>query len=382
MYGLMTLLSLLGLLALLRADERPNLPRLVPIALLTGLLALTHYWGLFLIATTAAVLGLRWRRGHPASGRELVALAAGLLLFAPWLPTFWFQLRHTGTPWAASPHAAQFFGTLQSWWGPASAGSAWTLFLVTVILMVIAVTERRDGPATPAEPGARGSGVVVIGAPTVSPAAGLLATGAGTIVLGLVISFFGHSGYALRYSASAFGPAVLLIALGVRALPPRAGRLVLVSVAVLGLFISYDAPFSRMRTQAVRTAAVLRPRLGPGDVVIYCPDQLGPAVHRLLPPGTRDMVYPTMGSAERIDWVDYAQRMRAASPSGFALAVTQSARARIWLVRADNYRAIGDQCQQLDRSLTEMTHGRRLWLAPDSRYGEAQALIEFDSGQE
>ena len=37
-----------------------------------------------------------WRRPIPA----LVAVAVGGLAFVPWLPTFIYQSKHTGTPWA------------------------------------------------------------------------------------------------------------------------------------------------------------------------------------------------------------------------------------------------------------------------------------------
>ena len=39
-----------------------------------------------------------WRRPIPA----LVAVAVGGLAFVPWLPTFIYQSKHTGTPWAAA----------------------------------------------------------------------------------------------------------------------------------------------------------------------------------------------------------------------------------------------------------------------------------------
>src|SRR2546426_201584 len=98
MYSLMVLLSIGGYLALLRVLRAPGTGPVVGLALISGLLLLTHYWGLYLLATAGFVLLLR--RREPGARRALVGLAAGGLLFAPWLPAFAFQLRHTGTPWA------------------------------------------------------------------------------------------------------------------------------------------------------------------------------------------------------------------------------------------------------------------------------------------
>ena len=60
------------------------------------------------------------------------------------------------------------------------------------------------------------------------------------------------------------------------------------------------------RTQAVQVAADLNAQAQPGDVVVYCPDQLGPAVDRLLTvPGVLQLTYPRMIGPARVDWVDY-----------------------------------------------------------------------------
>ncbi len=103
MYALVQLLAVAGVLAVLRALERPTVTRLLPVSLLAGLLALSHYWALFLLAAGAALLLLLATRGPgPAArtpaARTLVALLGGGVLFLPWLPTFAFQVQRTGTP--------------------------------------------------------------------------------------------------------------------------------------------------------------------------------------------------------------------------------------------------------------------------------------------
>ena len=46
------------------------------------------------------------------------------------------------------------------------------------------------------------------------------------------------------------------------------------------------------RTQSVEVAAAVAERAQPGDVVVYCPDQLGPAFSREMPDGLDEISYP------------------------------------------------------------------------------------------
>ena len=60
----------------------------------------------------------------------------------------------------------------------------------------------------------------------------------------------------------------------------------------------------------------------PGDLVVYCPDQLGPAVDRLLRvQGVTEITFPRAIGPQRVDWVDYkkviaAHRCRRLRPGG------------------------------------------------------------------
>src|SRR5581483_4287237 len=88
-------------------------------------------------------------------------------------------------------------------------------------------------------------------------------------------------------------------------------------VAVLGL-ISASQYVYQDRTQARQVADVLKAHAGPGDVVLYCPDQLGPAVTRLAPPGLHERAVPSYGSPDRVDWVDYKKRNTTANGAAIA----------------------------------------------------------------
>ena len=97
-----------------------------------------------------AVLCGRHRRRHgffrpvrPLRARcrvALVALAVGTLrVSAPWVPTFLFQLRHTGTPWATpADFTALVYTFTQFAGGDSDAGRALALVLAFLALLAIA----------------------------------------------------------------------------------------------------------------------------------------------------------------------------------------------------------------------------------------------------
>ncbi len=372
MYSLLVLEVLLGGLALQRAAQRPSAARLVPVAVLAGLLVLTHYWSLFLLVLLFGQLA--WRARHTRAARRLmVAEAAGSLLVLPWLPTLLFQVQHTGTPWAPTPSLTSALDSVGAWAG-GGATSAQLLTLLLLALPVVAVLGHAQ------------AGTLVLGRPVSVLARDLAVLSFGSLLLGLGVDQLIHAGYAARYSSVALGPALLLAAIGLRALPQRA-LLVLTGAAVaLGLFVSVQTPLDYKRTQAAAVAALLRASLQPGDVVLSCPDQLGPAVQDLLPPGTDQVVYPTLAGPDRIDWVDYAQRNAAAVPEKVVQQVLDRARGHsIWLLDSSGYRTFGTQCMQVAEALAashvitqHVLHSNRHYLEHEDVYHYSGLLPPVD----
>src|SRR5205823_7335665 len=118
MYSLLGLLAVAGYLLLERMLDRPSMAAGAGLAIVTGLLALTHYWTLYLLATVAVMLMVLARRRHDRRCLvPLAAMVAGGLLFVPWLPGFAYQLRHTGTPWADLPSFESVIDTVRAWAG-------------------------------------------------------------------------------------------------------------------------------------------------------------------------------------------------------------------------------------------------------------------------
>lgn len=370
MYALVQLLALLGVLAVLRALERPSSGRLLAVAVLSGCLALTHYWALFLLAAAGLVLvglALRGPDRH-APRRVLVGLLAGGVLFAPWLPDFVFQIRHTGTPWAPTPSLSDLYRTLVVWSGE---GTPWAVVLTLTLLglLVLAVVGHRQQtvPGTP--------GGVRIGSPLNRPVAVLLAAGLGALLLGILAGIVVGAGFAPRYSSVALAPVLLVAAIGFTALPRRALAVALALVTVTGLAGVVGQPFSTTRTQAGLTAAAIDARLGPGDLVVYCPDQLGPAVSRRLPAGTAQVGYPLLDDPSLIDWVDYEQRNDAADPVRIARILDARADGAVFVVWAPGYRTFGRQCEVLNETLRSLRGTPTNLLRLRSGYKE-QAIVE------
>lgn len=359
MYALEILLVLLGLLAFERVWTRGGAAATVGAAAVTAALVLTHYWSLFLVAVAGLGAAYLAVRGSRRARRVLVALAVGCLGFLPWLPSFWFQVRHTGAPWGSPPSVDLALLAPGGWAGPGVAGTlVATGYYVLAVLAVAGVVAERG---------------IVLRRP-LRPVPTLLIGGASaTMLLGASVSAALGSAYALRYSAVALAPFLVGAAIGYGVLPLRVRVPLLAAVVALGLVASASFP-GRLRSEAGRVADALT-RASPRDVVVFCPDQLGPAVHRLAPHAGRQVVYPTMGSPAMVDWVDYAARNRAADPQAFARRLLAMAgRSSIWLVYAPGYPTFGDDCSQLDIDLA-VARGRPTLAVHGTKHAEERERV-------
>ena len=359
MYALVVLEVLLLGLALRRAAERPTPGRLAGVSVACAALVLTHYWSLFLMVALAVVLVLR------RLPRLLAAQVAGGVLVLPWLPTLLFQIAHTGTPWADAPSLLSALDTVTVWAGGSSGGGQ-VLSLLLLALVTLALLGRTTAQG------------VLLTRPHDRTARDLAVLAVGTLLLGLATGQVVHAGYAPRYSSVALAPALLLVALGLRVLPGRA-RLVLTCLTVgLGLLGSVGNPFDDRKTQAGQVAAALRSRLAPGDLVVMCPDQLGPALADLLPKGTTAVVYPTLAGPDLVDWVDYAGRNAAASPAAFGQEVLRRAGGHtVWLVTAPGYRTFGHACDQLGQGLAARSAVTATIIGLRNHFAEREELRRY-----
>ena len=122
MYSLVALLTVLGFLALDRSLRRPRAGNLIAVARrhraapVHPLLVPLPDRHRHAVAGLPGVAGAaRLADGGP--GGSLVAVVVGCLTFLPWLPTFLFQSRHTGTPWATPATFAAMVNAVASFAG-------------------------------------------------------------------------------------------------------------------------------------------------------------------------------------------------------------------------------------------------------------------------
>jgi hypothetical protein len=296
----------------------------------------------------------------------LVPLAVGCLALVPWLPSFAYQRAHTGAPWGPPPSFDEPALMLGSWSGGGPFGRL--LSVAYYVLPLIALAGYAAG---------RGGGITFRRPLRRFPLL-LLGLGVGTMALGVIASKIQSSAYASRYSMIVLAPMLLLVASGFAVLSARARTIGLCVVCALGLASAALIP-ERLRTQAGQVATALE-AAQPHDLVVFCPDQLGPAVHRLAPRAGVQVVFPTFGSPAMVNWVDYKARNTNADPLAFARTALQRASGHtLWFVYATGYPTLAGGCSSL---LTSFVVARGAPIdALDAQHAvEKDAVVEFPAG--
>ncbi|MBL7494154.1 glycosyltransferase family 39 protein [Frankia sp. AgB1.9] len=352
MYSMVVLLALAFGLAVVRALEKSSVRRLALVTLATAALVYTHYWTFLLVFTVAAFLLLQSRRRaayQRPTLRAFAAMAASAILFAPWMPSFLFQMLHTGTPWAPRVQAQVLLDTVFDWAGPQSTGALLGLILLGGALLGLT-----------ARPNGRELAVKISGR---MPGRYLAAVWLVPLTLAWVVNLFGGSAYTERYTGISLPACLMLAALGLSLLTSRRWRSGVLVVATLsGLIGGFQ--LSRVeRTQAGEIAAAIAAQARPGDVVAFCPDQLGPAVFRALnrlgETDLREYSYADTSGPALVDWVDYAARMQRANGADFARQMNTVAGPdhAIFLVKADGYKFLESSCSLVSEQLGVVRDG-------------------------
>ncbi len=352
MYSLVILLTGCGFLALESALRIRRPGSLVAIAVVTALLLYTQYWAIYLVLATVSwlvvlmVAAHRHDRGGDGWKRpawSLAAMGVGVLAFVPWLPTFLYQSKHTGTPWgapanfAALTNAVTGFASNQGVLSTVASDQGRLLALLYFALAALALFGVGRTPR-----------LVELDLHTRPQGRGLSFVFVMTLALAITGGLLSSSTFSSRYTAVVFLPFLLLVGYGTTTLLDPRGRAIVVVVAVLaGLAISFEN-VDTQRTQATQVAAVLNAHARPGDVIAFCPDQLGPSVERLLnDPDRYVMVTFPHGTGPRfVDWVDYEKAVHGTDPVAFAGRLRHQAGAThtVWLVWQPGYQTYGLRC--------------------------------------
>ncbi|MCB0959415.1 MAG: glycosyltransferase family 39 protein [Acidimicrobiales bacterium] len=348
MYALMMVLGLAGWLLYDDALRAPTWPRLAGLALVSAAALWTHYWAMWLLAVVAGALVVQIAMAHRRGEGEAVgvrvrilgALVAGGVLFLPWAPALLYQSAHTGTPWARPVRPTEMLtGTIADLGGGARPESV-LLGWVVALLALLGIFGRRL-------PGGRVELAPVIRRPA-RPF--VVAVGA-TLALACLVGYATGATYATRYAAVVVPFVVLLAALGLSLLPRAVAGCFLALLFGLGALGGYRN-VTVERTDARQSAAAIEAVGQPGDLVVYCPDQLGPSTNRVLAPGFDEVTYPAFDDPERVDWVDYQARLDAADPVEFAVEALERAGDRdVFLVYSTSYVTHEDICPELFNAL-------------------------------
>ncbi len=404
MYSLMMLLAVAGFLALARVLEAPTRRRSVALGAVTAALLYTHYWGIYLVGTTALWLIWRiWRSSHP-SHRSLRpdtqteesiravraafgALVIGAVCWLPAAPLFVWQSLHTGTPWtgAAGPADVLSLFTQFAGSGPWAVLLAWWLFALVGLGIFGLPGHRLDetGAVLPPPGAASDRWRLVIdlrGRAEARPVAAVLG---GTLVAAVAGGALAGAAFQARYTAVLLPLFLLLAALGLTCFADRRVTAGLLGVACLAGVLTGLGNNAGARTQAVQVAAVLDLQAQAGDEVVYCPDQLGPAVDRLLTVrGVSQFTFPRGIGPQLVDWVDYRQVIDHTDVGTFAQETLSrlSAGHTLWLVYRNGYPGFGGDCGYLYSWLNLLRpSGETVVRASAGAYFENENLVRFPS---
>lgn len=366
--------SFLVLAAWLVADDlraRSDRRRWAALAVLTGAALLTHYWALYLGFAAVVVPAWRWWR-HGARVEALrigSALAAGAVLFVPWLPSFLEQVAHTGTPWGTATRPTRAVVELAGGLGGGETFAEGLLFGVAVLVLALVGLSLAEVRGTK----------ISLDLATAGPVRGEMALVGLTLAIGLAVGAASNATFVARYAAVLMPLLFVAAGVGLAGLPaPWPRRL---AAAALVLLAGVGALFNVVddRTQGAEVAAVIDDGSQPGDLVVFCPDQLGPSTLRALAAEIDAVGVPTLERPDRIDWVDYADRNRSATAADVGAAILErAAGGTIWLVDAGTYRTYEELCPELRSVLGAARPSNEVVLAPDTQVFEPATLTRFD----
>jgi hypothetical protein len=186
------------------------------------------------------------------------------------------------------------------------------------------------------------------------------------------------SAFQSRYSSIVLPFYVLVAARGVSTfLDPRVRAALLTVVVALGS-IGIARNIFDERTQAGEVASAIEEQARPGDLVVACPDQLGPSVSRLLPASVEVVTYPRLAEPELVDWRDYEDRLEAADPAAVAAEIRDRVGdGTVFLVSTPGYRTHVGTCEQLGAAIAGRDRPPAPIVAPDEDFFEHPGLVAY-----
>ena len=372
-YSMVIFITAIGLLAFIEIARGGGKLWGCVLALSVAAGLYTHYWTIYLVGAAVILVGIRWKfqGANRSTWISLSAFVIGGIAFLPWLPTFLYQSAHTGTPWGSKPSITTVLGALthfnedQARLIPINSLASHGLAAGYLILPLVAIL----GLAT-------GRWAIEFDFRSRSEHRAIAFALIGTLFIGILGCIASGSAFAPRYASVAFIPLVILCALGTQQFrEPILRSVIIVGLVAASLYASSQYRHTQ-RTQAPDVAAVVNAHALPGDVLAFCPDQLGPSVMRLVTvKHLQTAVYPVGSKPAFVDWVDYLKRIGHGSAAGFSarLRLMAGANHHIWLVYSGGYRKYHKNCTDT----AAMLSGRGWVVQAERRYYQPMNMLEF-----
>ena len=350
MYALVVLLVAIGWWATQNAWDKPSPGRLILVAGAAAGLVHTHYWTLYLLTAVSLLLIAVIRRSNAEHRRSalrvLAAIIAGSATFVIWLPVFLGQLAHTGTPWAKRARPTEIFIETVQGIGGNNRFEGETLGILLIVAALLGVFTL--GPAR--------DGILSLGLSVFGPLRPLVAITVGTLGLGATAAILTAGAFEARYAGVVVPFLLLLAGRGIAVLTPRPRVAVLGLLVVLGLAINIDEA-RRTRSQSQEVAMAVNARVEDSDLVLFCPDQVGPATTHYLNSRIETAAYPS-GTGTTVDWRDYLARVRSTDPAAFATEISErAAGGAVWFISGVGYREIDSNCGAVNSHLGNLREG-------------------------
>lgn len=297
MYALMVLFGLLTTVGYVGGFVFRRRWFLVLFAIGQTLMLYTHSWGLFFGAASFITLALVWRQLEGTQRQHFVrdiiySYVAVAILYAPWLPTFLFQARHTAAPWDATPRFGLPLQIAQNVLGGKS------IALVAVAIALYGVW-RLLGRSQRRSPEAR----ALIALFTLT----LL-----TFVLAWVASQITPA-WVPRYFAPVVGSILLMVAFGL-ARARILGILALLFACTTIAHTQLYAPNNKSNMREI--AGEMSAQLKPGDVVVVGQPEQTPLAYYYFPSGLKyaNTAFGVLKDPSFVNWQNAMTRYKAANP--------------------------------------------------------------------
>lgn len=375
MYALVMLLVTIGWLLIddIVIRGKATILRFVAVALVGAALLYSHYWSLWLLSAVGLTsLWKIWRAPTKPERRPWIGIVLALvvsgILFVPWLPVMLFQSANTGTPWASPSRPTSAL----AWTLADNAGGRIGEQTLTAALFAIALVLGIFGVAL----NSTTTALDLRTRPTFRGAAWIASL---TFLIGSATSYVTNSAYAGRYSSVIFPFMAVIVAAGITCFSARWVRFGVVAVfcALLSVSAVWNVTFER--TQMPAFVPLIAENSTPGDIVVFCPDQLGPAGTRLLSPDLVFLSYPDSGDGRFVDWVGYRERNQQSDPDAFAATVLEQAGSShtIFVIWSDSYKTFETKCSGVIDALATKRSAQLLLAEDGSTYFEHASLYRF-----